>query len=112
MWTNPNPTGGFSAQTVPLDLSSYDGVLIQSSVTIYTGAGVHEPNTFSFVPKGKTARIFGSQQATSLKDEITTRLATVSDTGVTFTSGYFPNSGATDGGFCVPDYIYGVKISF
>lgn len=113
LWTNPSPTGGFGAVKVLLDLSNYDGVLIQSSLSVYSGLiGVAEPNTFSFVAKGKTARIFGAEQATKLATGITTRLATVSDDGVTFTYGYFPNSGETDGGFCVPDYIYGVKISF
>ena len=31
LWTNPNPTASFSAQTVNIDLSSYDGVVIDSA---------------------------------------------------------------------------------
>lgn len=28
LWTNSSPTSAFSAQTIPLDLSDYDGILL------------------------------------------------------------------------------------
>jgi hypothetical protein len=31
LWTNPNPTATFSAQTINLDLTNYDGVIVCSS---------------------------------------------------------------------------------
>ena len=31
LWTNPNPTSDFAAQTLSIDLSNYDGVVIESA---------------------------------------------------------------------------------
>lgn len=97
LWTNPNPTSAFAAQTVALDLSGYDAVIIrvdQERCKTYV-CFVGYQYDFATVPSGYTPASFG-------------RLATISSSGITFGSGYY-NTGINDT-VIVPAQIYGVRL--
>lgn len=108
LWTNASPTSSFAAQTITIDLSSYDLVLIEfvANATASVGSalyscftGILEVGTFgtiiSFILyNGSFFNYF--------------RKATVSTSGVTFEGGYATNNQANDA-FAVPLKIYGFK---
>lgn len=112
LWTNPSPlsTSGFPAQTLSLDLSKYEGVLIESLVnTNSTLDGFRMP---VYVPKdGVQKYVEGGQlkvvpPASNFVATIYARLVTVTDSGITFSIGY---AGATTGNaLCIPYRIYGL----
>lgn len=100
LWTNSSPTSAFSAQTIPLDLSDYDGILLyflatntdvnrQSSMICLKGY----KSVFSDVVVGATA--------------IRSRAVTVTDTGAQFTTGY--NNTSSNTSSAIPYKIFGIK---
>ena len=106
LWTNPNPTSAFAAQTISLDLSKYDAVEVVARQ--YTGDQV----VFSSKAEvGKSGKLFcyGYHDAR----ELDARKYEVSTTGVSFQIGYSTmisdSSGTATGGNCVPYKIYGIK---
>lgn len=110
LWTNPSPLSAFAAQTLSLDLSKYDGVLIESSLsTASTLDGFRMP---VFVPKdGNEYYVEAGQSkvvppASNIGATIYLRLVTVTDFGVTFSTGYAGPS-STNTSVCIPYRIYG-----
>lgn len=108
LWTNPNPTSNFAAQTVLLDLSGCDAVDVVAVVSRTSG-------------KMGTCRLyFGapvSQSLVFLGDDATkhTRDLTLYTDGITFQNGYYQymtsgSSKTTDSGQAIPYKIYGVKL--
>lgn len=96
LWTNASPSSDFAAQTIALDLSGYDAVIIQidqERVRTYI-CFVGYQYDFGVVPTGYTPSTFG-------------RLATVSSSGIEFGAGYY-NTGANNG-VNKPTKIYGIK---
>ena len=91
LWTNPNPTASFPPQTIPLDLSSYDMIMIISdtSTTMMSINGV--------------AYIYGNLPALPRSRQINASINTV-----IFGSGYQVNT--EDNGAAVPINIYGIKL--
>ena len=106
LWTNPNPTASFAAQTVSLDLSGYDFVAI---VTRY-GPSDSESGQW-----GRAVTILKVGWPTSKMlcyrgDEAVSmghRCATVSSTGVSFAVGYENSTQSTTR--AIPTHIYGIK---
>lgn len=101
LWTNASPTSSFAAQTVSLDLSGYDAVLIIYKMD--TATGTYYSHT---CPKGLTMNLVGFYNYRGRRG------ATMLDTGVTFGDG----SGAsttgsmeTNNGMCIPYQIFGIK---
>lgn len=106
LWTNASPTSSFSPQTVSLNLSGYDAVLIyvanNTSRTCINGW---------ILPKGAP-----QSKLVSFKTDYglypTSRNATVTATGVTFGDGY-DNGNSTTANLsntcCIPYSIYGIK---
>ena len=102
LWTNPDTASSFSAQTVDLDLTKYDGAFItflavknnlnQQSTMICPKSASWASVLFTVVPNSTTAR---------------TRNVYVKDAGVQFASGY--GDGTSDDGNAVPYKIYGIK---
>lgn len=119
LWSN-NSTGNFSAQTVSLDLSKYDYVDI--AVKFMGESAWDAPaNICSICRCMKGAR--NGLNIVSLNTDtasdaahfinIATRFATVSNTGVTFTSGQMTYSGGAYANWanrCVPYRIWGIKV--
>lgn len=99
LWENASPSSTFAAQTLSLDLSGYDAVMIffhnASDSTIYLSTGM--------IPIGyKTTLAY-----TTTSGAIYSRPATASSTGIVFEAG---QTGTTSGAkYCVPVRIYGIK---
>lgn len=99
LWTNPSPNANFNTQTVSVDLTSYDAVIILVKRNNTTNANdfvIDNDRAALYVPKGTTGyRI-------SITSNTNYRYVNVSSSGVTFTV----VSGAT---YAIPLMIYGVK---
>ena len=100
LWTNASPTSAFAAQTVALDLSGYDAVLIDVNCA-------YELPDFGtcfvcMVGRGGFMDVWASSQNNKYSRE-----ATVASTGVTFGQGYF-GTGANNN-CAIPYRIYGIK---
>lgn len=99
LWTNPNPSSNFSAQTVVIDLSDYDAVRItfisnMNSPVAYT----QDADIDSY-----THNLFAVSAAPARQS----RQFTLSSTGIVFSNGA---TGSTSGSqYGVPIKIYGIK---
>ena len=108
LWTNPNPTSSFSAQTISLDLSKYDAVEISfrrwSTETILYTQRVLEKNA-------------GVGMSTAADNFLSYRCCLFTDSGVTFDPPYYYPDYAggswtltqRDTRAYVPYKIYGIK---
>lgn len=108
LWSNPNPTTGFGAQTVSINLTDYNGVIIKfrkdNSVSFYI-----------YVPKITIT----SANCPAVADPASTywvtssakyRLVTaISDTGVTFSRGGWSDGTSGNDNLLIPLAIYGAK---
>lgn len=101
LWTNPNPTSSFGAQTVALDLSKYIFVYIllvpEGSDTGYVG---------QLCKIGET-QILISSLVNNSSAFCRVRKVTITTTGLKFQTGYAGTSGSGD--LCKPYKIYGLK---
>ena len=100
LWTNASPTSAFAAQTISLDLSGYDAVVVD--VRAATDRDIH---CWFLTPKGQeTAMGFYVPTAAS----IFLRDATASQSGVAVGNGYWGVTNINNG--CgLPYQIYGIK---
>lgn len=101
LWENPDPTAGFAAQTIELDLSQYSNLMIvfRMSTTFATYDSV-------FTSVG-TKFVMDSGYADSTSDM--GRYGTSSETGISFEGGYL-GAGANNN-YAIPYQIYGVDIA-
>ena len=102
LWTNPSPGSAFSAQTVSLDLSEYSYILIH---LIHNSDNDYGVNMF-FTPVRVGYKETCANKASSTGNMVG-RTATVSTTGVTFTTGYNNSTSGTK--YAVPCVIYGIR---
>lgn len=118
LWTNPSPTTAFSAQTVALDLSSYD------EVEVWFNCWRDRPNTSQQIRVKKGTYAIATQGASTNTSSginpfvvgsyiiVQDRPIYVTDTGVQFGT---CTEGASNGtmynadGSMIPAYIYGIK---
>ena len=126
LWTNSSPASGMNAQTISLDLSGYDAVIIESKGNYSRNAGMpgyRDPasgtpynqifnnrvylnkNESGYLLLGGDVRYPGG--TSSAVGSVMWRDVSVSDTGVTFGAGY--NNDYSFMGAAVPQKIYGVK---
>lgn len=101
LWTNPSPTSSFSAQTVPLDLSSYDaiGIIPLFSTSVQYPAFMQTYiNTASTVVLNTYASDSNRQGG---------RTVVISSTGLQFSAGTY--NGSASNSNCIPYKIYGIK---
>ena len=106
LWANPSPTSVFAAQTVALDLSDYDFFVVSA---FRTNDYATTPTFSGIIPKGVLAVIYGSEAGQA---NIYSRKITFSDSGVEFSTGYATGSTANSTADCIPDKIYGIKMSY
>lgn len=99
LWENDSPTSGFSAQTVTLDLSGYDGV----SVLYKNENGGNAFLNTGYVPKGRRGRMTFLYQSSGNRSE---RYFTANDSGIEIEAGAY-SGGSTTSIHCVPIEIYG-----
>jgi hypothetical protein len=114
LWTNPNPTSSFAAQTVALDLSPYKSVCIEyvqnptSSAKCYPKAFYAVGDTVSIPGSGATQQGFiGGAYGKSGSVYGTARDLTITSTGIVFGTGYAQNGAGP--GYGVPQRIWGIK---
>lgn len=105
LWTNPNPGSKFSGQTIPLDLTNYDGVIIEFNVansvnSLLTRAYIKKSDGSQYLSVGG---LYNQSNAKSRG-----RTVSVSNTGIVLGNGY---TDATDNGACIPIKIYGTNLS-
>ena len=104
LWTNSSPTSDFSAQTVELDLSDYDAVL----VTFKWGKDSANPSINVVALVG-----VGLGIASSVYNSRVYREFTPTATGIQFAAGAYGSSVsasmATGNGSAVPYQIYGIR---
>ena len=99
IWTNPSPTSNFAAQTVPLDLSGFDAVMVVMKLKkdlIYVSWN------FGFI---------GDTIIMSIKDNVKGtmygRTAEINAQGIVFGTGYSASTSSNEYG--IPAKIYGIK---
>ena len=102
LWENSAPTATFAAQTVPLDLTDYAGVIIEfnqsnASTTLYSRTYVKRSDTFNIAGNYGAASTFA-------------RNVSINDNEVTISNAYPAGSNSTpDNNILIPYRIYGVK---
>lgn len=99
VWDNPAPTSNFAAQTVEVDLTDYDAVLIKSRNTT---SGEFSNN---LCMKDEATTLFGANAAST--EYRYKRVATVNDSGVAFGNGF--RGTASSAGYLIPQKIFGVR---
>lgn len=110
LWENPDETSSFSAQTISLDLTEFDAVLVTARVSTTAAAKsslvvVKDQGDFMIT----TIRNFPDASAL----QFTRRNISATDTGVTISAGTAKSTtstsaGSTNNGYCVPVMIYGI----
>ena len=105
LWTNTSPNASFPAQTIPLDLSSYAAILIE------TGYGVDaSTNDIFVVPTGRTYNYIISVASRGI---FVNRPLVITSTGVQFLAGNamttYDGTWAADNGVAIPYRIFGLK---
>jgi len=112
LWTNPNPTSNFAAQTLSIDVSDYDFIAVEHKVyanldhrridfgAVGTQFGLIHPST-------------GGGYFTTATNQVGVRGCNTSDTTkIVFGSGYNSSGGGSFSALdsrCVPYRIYGIK---
>ena len=114
LWTNPAPTSLFNAQTLSIDLSNYESVIIQAK-------GWYAENTYTpleiIIPKdGKPHLIVGNQADYTGKMGIYThtwyaREVTLTNDSIIFGGGYVTGANGSRNDACIPLEIYGTGLS-
>ena len=107
LWSNPSPTNSFSPQTISLDLSKYDGIVLDVIAGNNTSGAPQDGNfhaIFLLLKQTKTnvnAALYGN-------GKMVARDVNATDTGVTFGDGVFPGT-SVDNNKMRPNRIYGIK---
>lgn len=103
LWENPSPSSTFSAQTITLNLSDYDGVIID--VYGYTTQQYVQSRVKYFKNDS-----YNNDLGCGYKGDSTSasrQIVMVDDNGVTFGNGYSGSS--IDNSECIPFKIYGYR---
>lgn len=102
LWTNSNPTSSFAGQSIPLDLSKYELLLI-----IFRWSS-SDPGTLTSITK-----VDKSGQVMALYDEKIYRSFNTSTSGVTFNDARASSSAtgsmSVSNTKCIPQVIYGIN---
>lgn len=112
LWNNPSPTENFNAQTLSMDLSKYDAVIIRCAESKNHNTDVQKPyQIFNYVPKDGVVHYISSLFNTSgTSNALWSRQVTVTDSGIAFSIGGYPASTlatSTNAGYIIPTEIYG-----
>ena len=106
LWTNPNPTSSFSAQTISLDLSKYDAVEV-----VFDGWAGNKCYGSQVIYKNQLFAMSGGR-----RECFRWRECSFNDTGITFAtpricSSYnvWNETSTTSTNVCTPIKIYGIK---
>lgn len=110
LWENASPTSDFAAQTISLDLSEYDRIIILMKT---------EPNVSNYLNSIIEVGTYGWGQflvniASAVALRLFARKITVNSDGVIFDKGYYKNVNSTSAAtssnsHVIPVKIYGIK---
>lgn len=103
LWTNPSPTSAFSAQTLSIDMNNYNMIFVIA--TSRTDLDVRFSSSFKV--GSYTARLCSTFTGTNV---YTTRNVNLTPTSLGFEGGY--NGSTANNSYCIPMYIYGIKMSY
>lgn len=109
LWTNPSPSSAFAPQTIELDLSNYEWVVI--SVFVASSA-LNLPIVYHWGRVGDSI----DMQPAVYNSTFRGRSATTSTTGVAFSAGRYYNSyndgnnGSVENIQCIPHQIFGLRL--
>lgn len=107
LWNNPSPTTAFPAQTLSLDLSKYEGVIIRCAYSTGYNTDTQKPyQIFNYVPKDGVAHWMSTCLSSNGTGYYWKRQATVTDSGITFSDANYGTSSAGNG-YMIPTEIYG-----
>ena len=104
LWENKSPTTNFAAQTVSLDLTEYDAIIMTNVAT--TGSATANAQNTLLMKDGCTYACI-SQNVTTGTRYTYNRSVSVNDTGVTFSTGY--RAATAGANYFIPLAIYGVR---
>lgn len=102
LWTNSDPSQSFSSQTIPLDLTDYEFVIIEFKALNTSGSLT------------VTVGIIGDEIVlNSAMGRCRYRIAEISTSGILFNSGYqystYGGTATVNDNACIPVYVFGVK---
>ena len=100
LWTNSSPTNEFSPQKISLDLSNYDGVIIEVS-----NGTTHSNGCLAKIPKDNPLTL--GTGVTESVNAISRNITAIDNTGITFDAG--KNGGDVANQFMIPVNIWGYK---
>lgn len=101
IWTNPNPTATFAAQTVSLDLSGYDAIGI---IPLFS-TSVQYPAFMQIYINTPSTVVLNTYASDSNRQG--GRTVTISSNGLQFSAGNY--NGSASNGNIIPYKIYGIK---
>lgn len=107
LWTNPNPTSSFAAQTVPLSSGASEFTFLAVEHIFSASDPGHALSIFpvASLKDGNECAMYIGAWGTNRTGA--RRYTLPSETSVTFTAtGY---NGSTNNGYCIPQKIYGIK---
>lgn len=112
LWTNSAPTSSYAAQTLAIDLSEYDGIILKC-IGIYSAAQTFPNirNTQQFIPKSFSGTLLFGTFESSGNIYISYRTVNVTNNGIVFGSGYQRTGAsiASNDTRAIPYEVWGVK---
>lgn len=102
LWKNSTPKNVFDAQKISIDLTNYEGVIIE----YYASANSSEQTIVSRVKLEKNITYPWGSGYRSGSENFTRNITAVDDTGVTFDNAW---TASADGSVLIPYKIYGYK---
>ena len=102
LWENSSPTSSFAAQTIQLDLSDYDEIMI--SFAHYTDDMTQSSYIIMKNDNWHPCRVMKSTYATD-----TYRNVKATNIGITFSAGFNPQTNQNDTSCAIPLKIYGIS---
>lgn len=104
LWTNPNPTSSFSAQTINIDLSNYAFIFI---VSMTLGSREQKITSGLFPVIAGTLYMLSSTTGGQTPMHVE-RMFTVNNTSIAFNGG-MEGGVSSNNNYMIPNTIYGVK---
>lgn len=111
LWPNDSPTSVFKPQTIPVNLSGYDKILIISNISRWDNIVQSIMTIDTNGQKGKITTISNTTSDTSIRTNTRDVYVNSDKTGVVFDAANSKYNTITqqDNGFVIPIAIYGIK---
>lgn len=116
LWTNPNPSSSFAAQTLSLDLSAYKFIVLYGKCAYTTSTSTYpaKETVSQFIRNNSSSYdvVFGGGSGTGSNYAYSYRSVKVTNTGIVFGTGYFRigTSQQTGAQYAIPTYVYGITV--